>query len=119
MIHFLAIMEMTTSPPTENFKGKYDALLSKHADGTFMDHLKVIRQRGLLSSAAWEICEEVNRGRNHFLHWKPGRFTTPKYYGQDVTTADGLGRCLNDVFEVIGAMVGGEDDEYPWAEHLT
>jgi hypothetical protein len=48
------------------------------------------------------ICQEINRGRNDFLHWKPARFEVPRYNGVDVTTPEGLTSVLADTVKVRG-----------------
>ena len=83
-------------------------LISKHAKGTFSQHLIAAERRGLLDSTGVEICREVNRGRDHFLHWEPGRFSVPLYQGKDVTTEEGHKECLRDMARVIRAIQAHE-----------
>ena len=74
-----------------------------------MNHLNGVRGKGLFTSDLFDICEELNRGRNYFLHWKPGRFEVPKYRGLDVTTDEGCLASLRAVDGAIQALAGGEN----------
>lgn len=65
-----------------------------------------IRERNLLAPELCTICDEVNRGRNHFLHWKPGRFSVPTYCEVDITTSEGNRKVLQDISAVIEAIIG-------------
>ena len=114
LIHFLAVQEMRpalrANPPQgeEGLDAFIDALVTKHSAGTFLRHLRAVQEVGLADELA-EICEEMNRGRDHFLHWQPGRYSVPRYRGLDVTTQEGVDKCLRDVFRVLKTIAGGEE----------
>jgi hypothetical protein len=82
-------------------EARLDELLATYSERTFSRHLGLVRERGLLDEELISICEEVNRGRDEFLHWMPGRFSIPKYQGLDVTTPEGLDRVLAGMWIVI------------------
>jgi hypothetical protein len=114
LIHFLAVQEMRpairAAPPQneEALDAFIDKLVTKHSAGTFLRHLRAVQEVGLPDELT-AICEEMNQGRDHFLHWQPGRFSVPRYRGLDVTTQEGLDRCLRDVFRVIRTIVGEDE----------
>jgi hypothetical protein len=116
LIHHCATQQLrpfieTIPPPTEAHvvEARIDALVLKNSDGTFSRHLRAAKDTGLLADWQIEVCEEVNRGRDHFLHWVPGRFSVPRYRGLDVTSPEGLGACMKDVASVIRGIFGGEE----------
>jgi hypothetical protein len=80
----------------------------KHSDGTFMKHLNALRAQGTFTTDFFEMYEELNRTRDHFLHWMPGRFSLPNYRGLDVTTEEGCIAALHAVDDAIQVISGGE-----------
>jgi len=106
LIHLLAtrecIEEIRAGRVAEaDIDAALDALIAKHAEGTFYCHLKLAQDQRLLDPEIIEICEEVNRGRDHFLHWKPGRFQVPQYRGAEVTSTEGFEVCMKDVAHAV------------------
>jgi hypothetical protein len=82
-----------------------DELIAEHAESsTFGTHLRRVREQNLLKPEYCAICQEINRGRNDFLHWKPARFEVPRYNGVDVTTSDGLSAVFADAVKVLAAI---------------
>jgi hypothetical protein len=86
-----------------------DALIAQYAGGPFGDHMHRANRDGLLRPDMFSICDKVNEARNHFLHWKPGRFRVPSYQGQPVTTEAGFVQCLSDVGTVVAALADRMD----------
>jgi len=86
-----------------------DRLISENAKGEFGKHMGQAKGAGVLPAPDRVICEEVNRARNRFLHWEPGRFKVPTYQGQAVTTEAGLLQCLSDIDKVIVTLQGRID----------
>ena len=71
------------------------ASTSTDSRSTFKGHLQAARP--LIPEAAAKIAEEINRGRDAFVHWKRDRFELPHYNGHAVTTAEGFRVCMDDV----------------------
>jgi hypothetical protein len=89
-------------------------LVAARSEGTFTRHLCDAVALGLVPTEIRAIAEEINQGRDYFLHWQPGRFRTPVYRGDDVTTEGGLVRCLIDVMQVLTAVpFGGGEQPQP------
>lgn len=83
---------------------KLAAMSDRAAAGTFGQHHGEAKRRGLLTPEVDRIAAELNRGRVAFLHWKRDRYEIPRYEGVDVTTHEGLRRCLDDVLRVMLAL---------------
>ncbi len=66
---------------------------------TFNDHLQAARP--LIHERAAKIAEEINRGRDAFVHWKRARFELPHYNEHAVTTAEGFRVCMDAVQEFL------------------
>jgi hypothetical protein len=75
------------------------SLSDEIARHTFKKHLD--DARGLIQSQAAAIAEEINRGRDAFVHFKRGRFELPRFNGQPVTEEDGLRGCMDAVREFL------------------
>lgn len=73
------------------------------AKSAFAEHLQEASQRGLLPEGCEDIAKELNRGRNHFLHWVPGRFSLPRYKETDVIADDALA-FVSDVLQFLGTV---------------
>ena len=78
------------------------AFIHDAAQRTFTAHLNESVERGLLPDGCEEIAREINRGRDHFLHWVPRRFWLPKYRGIDVTRDDFA--YVSDALMFLGAV---------------
>jgi hypothetical protein len=66
---------------------------------TFAQHLQ--QARSLIPARAAAIAEEVNRGRDSFVHFKQDRFELPHYDGLLVTDDAGFQACMNGVQEFL------------------
>jgi len=70
-VHATAVQEFRVRAergvPIQDVDTEIDRLVSRHAKGTFWDHMKQAKTAGLLGDRAG-ICEEVNEARNRFLH---------------------------------------------------
>jgi HNH endonuclease len=115
LIHAIAVKEFSdrvkrgATTPDSDAAAALDALISEYAQRTFGTHMGRANQAGLLRLDLFRICDEVNEARNHFLHWKPGRFRAPTYRGQLVTTEAGFLQCLSDIDKVVTALVARID----------
>ena len=69
---------------------------------TFKDHLR--ESRSSVPERAAQIAEEVNRGRDAFVHWKHSRFELPRYDGQLVTEEPGFRVCMDAIQEFLLAV---------------
>jgi hypothetical protein len=69
---------------------------------TFKQHLNAAR--GVICSRAVEIADEINRGRDAFVHFKRDRFMVPHYHNQPVTEEAGFEACMNDVQEFLNLV---------------
>ena len=72
--------------------------LSHH---TFKKHFDQARAHGLISDRAAQIAEEVNRGRDSFVHFKRYRFELPCYDGQPVVEEEGFRVCMDAIQEFL------------------
>jgi len=68
----------------------------KWSRGTFRQLLRHALQRSLLDADQERIAEEINRARDHFVHFEVGRIQLPHYFGKDVTSEDGYRHFLLD-----------------------
>ena len=75
------------------------AITSGDSHSTFKGHLQAAG--ALIPERATEIADEINRGRDAFVHWKRDRFQLPQYNGHAVTTAEGFRVCMDDVQEFL------------------
>jgi len=81
------------------------------ASRTFMAHLNEAADKGLVTEAGREIAADLNKARDDFLHWMPGRPSRPVYRGVDVTTHEGLRICLLDVKRFLETEgISGDDN---------
>lgn len=118
LIHAVALARFRRDlPPVSSigsgaeWEARLEELIANASARTFHQHLVQAQQLGMVGPDVFKICEEVNRARDHFLHWEPGRFTIPKYDGLGVTTEEGLRRCMVDIDRAISAIAGGKDRE--------
>lgn len=70
--------------------------ISRH---TFKRHLE--EARALIPPRAVNIAEEVNRGRDAFVHFKRDRFELPRYSGQKMTEEEGFRVCMDAIQEFL------------------
>jgi len=89
--------------PNHLSKEEAEAAVSQAAQSTFAQHLQDASRRGLLPEGCESIATELNRGRNHFLHWVPGRFSLPRYKETDVIADDAL-TFVSDVLRFLGTV---------------
>ena len=77
----------------------YRSISVKWSNGTFKQHLLWVMERKLLDSDDVRVAEEINRARDHFVHFQVGRFKVPHYFGKDVTSEDGYRHFLLDAMK--------------------
>jgi hypothetical protein len=78
------------------------AIADDIARQTFNAHLK--HAQPSIPPRAVQIAEELNRGRDAFVHWKRDRFELPRYSGQLVTEEEGFCVCMAAVQEFLLAV---------------
>ena len=106
LINALALHDTVASAPQtqKDVDTLVDGFIEQHSQGTFGKRLDLVRRLALLSEDHLATCEEMNRARNYFLHWKQGRFEVPRYRGDDVRQSGVLEQCLRDVNDVVVAL---------------
>ncbi len=114
LIMALGLGKAQSLPVAENDPRWLDEMIeafSSAASRTFMAHLNEAADKGLVTEGGRVIAADLNKARDDFLHWMPGRPSRPVYRGVDITTNEGLRVCLLDVkrFLETEGISGGDN----------
>ena len=107
VLRFRAAAMRDDTISTDQVNPLLDQILRDCSRGAFARHLKAVQNH--LPEAALRTCEEANRGRDHFLHWEPGRFEVPRYFSADVTTRSGFEAYMKGVLTAIRLIQASVD----------